>query len=141
MDEEHYEEFKDELNLYLMKRFNYKTTPIKYARFNTLNAKRAAFDIYLRLPPVPHKISEQTLVIARISFRKKRAGHGRSLFEFLVQQATKHNYDYIAIEQTNKNSSEFAKKLGFEKIDEKNWVIGLAGLSDRSSGAGSTQKY
>lgn len=131
MNEEYYEEFKDELNLYLMKRFNYKTTPIKYARFNTLNAKRAAFDIYLRLPPVPHKISEQTLVVAKLSFRKERIGHGRSLLKFLAQQATKYNYDYIAIEQTNENSSEFAKKLGFEKIDEKNWVIEVADLLDR----------
>jgi len=130
MNEEHYEEFKDELNSYLMKRFNYKSAPIKYLRLSTLNAQRAAFDIYLRLPPVAHVTSEQTLVVARISFRKTGVGHGRSLLIFLARQSTKYDYDYIAIEQTNKNSSEFAKKLGFKQIDEKNWIIEAVKLLD-----------
>lgn len=123
MQEEHYEEFTDELNSYLMKRFNYKSVPIKYPNFSTLRAQRVAFDIYLRLPPVAHVTNEQTLVIARISFKKRRIGHGRSLLNFLAHQSIKYNYDYIAIEQTNNNSSAFAKKLGFEEIDEKNWII------------------
>ena len=132
MQQEHYEKFMDELNSYLMKRFNYKSAPIKYPNFSTLRAQRVAFDIYLRLPPVARVTSEQTLIIARISFKKRRIGHGRSLLNFLAHQSIKYNYDYIAIEQTNNNSSEFAKKLGFTEIDKKNWVIKVAKLLDQN---------
>ena len=114
-----------------MQRFNYRTPPIKYVMHNTLDARRAAFNIYLRLPPVPHPTSSNTLVIARISFQKTRAGHGSSLLAFLAEQSKKYVYEHIVIEQTNENSSSFAKKMGFKKVNEENWIIDTVKLKTK----------
>jgi len=61
-------------------------------------------ELYLRLCYTPQEADESwpqwTLVIARIKFCERRAGHGRPLLEFFARQAPRFGYDKIGVEQT-----------------------------------------
>jgi len=70
------------------------------------------------------------LIIARIGFKKERAGHGSHFVGFLVETALKHKFRHIGIESTNHKSRAFAEKLGFQSIDGSNYVVTIDNLMD-----------
>jgi len=119
-----YESFRKNLNDYLMQKFNYKQVLIRHIIGNTLMINKKRIRLYLKLPSY-NALNTETLVIARIGFQKIKVGNGVSLLRFLISQSTLLGYTNIKIEQTNTNSSYFAKKLGFTQINEKNWIIPL----------------
>ena len=112
----------NELNKYLIDRYNYKRHPASY-REDTINAKTKQFDIYLRYQSKCVIFDKYTLVIARIGFEKTHSGNGTSLINFFLTNANTFGYTKIGIECANKNSSEFAKKLKFMNIQKNYWLL------------------
>jgi hypothetical protein len=70
------------------------------------------------------------LIIARISFRKERIGHGTHFVRFLVGIALKYGFKHIGIESTNEKSRSFTQKLGFQSIDGFSYVATIDSLMD-----------
>lgn len=97
------EKFAVELDAFLRKRFGYRSQATN-ARLPTIDVCRKKVNLYLRLRYKPQRSSgswpQWTLVIARISFRETRAGHGRALLEFFVEHAHRFGYDKIGVEET-----------------------------------------
>jgi len=62
------------------------------------------------------------LIIARISFKKERIGHGTHFVRFLTEIAIKQKFKYIGVESVNHKSRAFVEKLGFCSIDGSNYV-------------------
>jgi len=123
------DKFKDNLKKYLMNRYDID-------RFiddtHTLLASSKMFNLYIRysLPQDrKHRIwNDKTLVIANIGFKDQRVGNGTSLLQFLVTQSKVLNFEKIGIEMTNAIAESFAKRHGFTKVNEKNWVINIKDL-------------
>lgn len=63
------------------------------------------------------------LIIARLGFSMERTGHRTHLLRFFTRVARKYGINYIGIECANTKSSIFAKKLGFNSIDDENYSI------------------
>lgn len=115
----------EDLNKYLMLRYKYKKSPARFNQF-TISAYRVQFDIYLRFN---HSYwGENTLVIARLGFKETQKDYGTDLLKFFINIADQHQIERIGLESTNDNSIQFAKKLGFSKIDARNYVITIKQL-------------
>ncbi|HHQ4446184.1 TPA: hypothetical protein ACSP3U_001330 [Aeromonas hydrophila] len=108
-----------ELDRYLKDRFCYKQKCVLTLkpRTATITAKRKKFDLYFRYKPNNSPWPMNTLVIARIYFLNTHSGNGTDLLCFLLEQSRKLKIKYLAIEQTNENSSLFAINLGFKPMD------------------------
>lgn len=65
-----------------------------------------------------------TIVISRISFPgNERNKLGSKIYNMLKNEGKKYAYKYIAIEQTNSNSSAFAKAMGMAAHNnERNFI-------------------
>lgn len=124
------QDFCDELNTYLKKRYKYIKNPAR-ANFSNINVSRSACDLYLRFKPKGNYGSE-TLVIARIRFKRKGKGNGRDFLKFLVDRSEKYNFERIGIEQTlTEDGQLFAKRYGFQNsFDKNNWIINVNDLKD-----------
>ncbi|KEQ17539.1 hypothetical protein [Endozoicomonas numazuensis] len=123
------EKFCDDLNSFLVGRFNYKESLAHADLSNNISAKRKAYDLYLRYKPKPIYWKEDTIVIARIFFHKTKVGSGKSFLKFLVEHSNKYCYKYIAIESMNENSKQFSDKFGFKEYKEpKNAIISIKKL-------------
>ena len=123
-----------ELNEYLMARFKYKALPA----YRTLNRgtniitrRRVKFDLYLRFyySQTPRQPAN-TIVIARLGFRKTRKGNGTHFISFLKRIALKYDFEYISLECTNENSSAFAKHFDFKesKYGNEDYIIAIKDL-------------
>ena len=123
-----------ELNEYLMARFKYKALPA----YRTLNRgtniitrRRVKFDLYLRFyySQTPRRPAN-TIVIARLGFRKTRKGNGTHFISFLKRIALKYDFEYISLECTNENSSAFAKHFDFKesKYGNEDYIIAIKDL-------------
>jgi hypothetical protein len=97
------ERFAAKLDAFLRSRFGYQRE-LASSTFQTVRANRAKVQMYLRLQYKPQRDEgfwpQGTIVIASIKFREMRAGNGRALLEFLVQQAEQFGYDKIGVECT-----------------------------------------
>ena len=114
------------INGYLKRKFGCKSDPAYDTLDQAIYAKAYEFDIYLRCQGILKEWPGKTLVMARLSFRNQRVGHGASLVTFLAMKARKLGYEYLGIEHTNENSAAFAKKLGFDKyLKTNNWVVNI----------------
>ncbi|MFJ5537285.1 GNAT family N-acetyltransferase [Vreelandella titanicae] len=121
--------FCEQLNLFLVKRFKYKTNPASCSPLNvTVDASRKKFDLYFRI--FEEEDNEKfwggkAIVISRIGFQKTRQGNGSALLDFVVNFAKEHNYEAIGIEDANTPSIKaFAEKYGFNQIGEtRNYTI------------------
>lgn len=124
-------EFCDELNLYLKKRYNYATNPAR-VNFSNITVYRAACDLYLRYKP-RSRYGNESLVIARIGFKRKGKGNGRDFLNFLVNLSEKYNIDRIGIEQAlTEDGKRFAQRYGFQNsFDEYNWTIDIEDLKKK----------
>lgn len=118
-----YEAICQEIDNYLMERFKYRLSLVYLTPDNIVTTRRnSRIDLYLRIRKVESIFPSDCLIIARISFRKERAGHGTHFVHFLTEIAVKYDFKYIGIESVNKKSSLFAEKLGFQSIDGSNYV-------------------
>jgi len=119
----------NELNRYLMRRFDYKTPPACCHLSNTLNASRKPFDLHFRVNQQLDFWGNDVLVIARINFKPQRKGHGTSLLRFLSNASCLCGYTKIGIEHPNANSDKFAERFNFTKFKENHWIIDVENLA------------
>lgn len=118
-------------------------TPSGNVDFRYYVGNKRGCDLYLRLWPPAYMDADgywpiNTLVLARLEFSNTRAGHGRALLEFFVNQADVYGYDKIALEHTHEGEGiqGFAKKFGFEhawpKMDRpsSNWIAPVARIAE-----------
>ena len=116
-----------DLNYYLKKKYNYQTNPATCNK-RTIDARRKFFKLYFRFRINNYRWEADTLVIANISFYKQRSGNGTDLLKFLVNLAAKYEITKIGIEETNSNSSAFARRFGFKNFNREDWIIGIPDL-------------
>ena len=117
----------EDLNEYLMHQFNYKTPPARCNPY-TISAIRVKFQIHLRYRNFKFHNEANTLVIAVLGFRETQKGHGTDLLLFFIRIADKYNIKNIGLESTNDQSNLFAKRLGFNSIDTRNYIISIERL-------------
>lgn len=126
-----YEEIRKAIDIYLMKRFKYRCSLVYLTPDNIVTTLRnSRIDLYLRIRRKESLFLPDCLIIARISFKKERIGHGSHFVHFLSKIALKYGYSHIGIESTNEKSSSFARKLGFRSIDGSNYAINVNSLID-----------
>lgn len=124
-----YEEIRNEIDAYLMKRFKYRLSLAYLTPDNVVATRRnSRVDLYLRIRRVESQFPPDCLIIARISFRKERSGHGSHFVRFLAEIALKYGFKYIGIESINDKSRAFAEKLGFYPIDRFNYAVSVENL-------------
>jgi len=124
-----YEEIRNEIDNYLMKRFKYRVPLLYLPPDNIIVARRnKRVDLYLRIRRVESIFPPDCLIIARICFRKERIGNGAHFIRFLSQIALKYRFKYIGIESVNDKSRSFAEKLGFYSIDGFNYAVSIENL-------------
>lgn len=124
------------LNEYFLDRFSYKPKYVKqslHSSFGTISAFTKQYDIYIRMFGRPDDFwPRERLVLARIGFKKQKAGHGRSLVTRLVELAPVLGYRHIGIECANANSSAFAERLGFTPYQQgRHWLAEVDTLRER----------
>lgn len=124
-----YEEIREAIDIYLMKRFKYCLSLVSLTPDNIVTTRRnSQIDLYLRIRRIKSLFPPDCLIIARISFKKECVGHGSHFIRFLAEIALKYGYKYIGIESTNDKSSSLAQKLGFQSINGSNYVITASSL-------------
>lgn len=93
-------------------------------------AQRKKYNIYIRFGKTWISEKEKSIVIARIGFNQKRAGHGSNLLKLLERISKLYNYKSIGIECVNDNSRAFALHFGFtEHTNDRNYFISTEKLS------------
>lgn len=124
-----YQEIREEIDIYLMARFKYRLSLVYLTPDNIIVSRRnSRVSLYLRIRRVESLFPPDCLIIARISFRKERVGHGTHLVYSLSKIALKYDFKYIGIESVNDKSRAFAEKLGFRSIDGSNYAIPVENL-------------
>ena len=112
-----------DINVYLMDSFGYKTPPA-YISFERIIVFRKKVDLLIRFfRSKVNQWDKNTIVIARIGFKRQRSGYGSSLLRFLANIADNRGFKNIGIESANELSANFAKKFGFSNIGGDDWVI------------------
>ena len=126
-----YEELRADIDCYLMERFKYRKSLVRLTVDNIIITRRnSRVDLYLRIRKVESKFPPDCLIIARLSFRKERIGHGTHFIQFLTKIARRYGFNHIGIECANAKSGAFAQKLGFYSIDGENYTIAVSSLVD-----------
>jgi len=124
-----YEEIREAIDIYLMKRFKYRRSLVRLTPDNIVTTRRnSRVDIYLRIRRVKSLFPPDCLIIARIGFNNERVGHGSHFVVFLAEIALKYGFKHIGIESANHKSRAFAEKLGFQSIDGSNYAVSVKEL-------------
>lgn len=124
-----YEEIRKEIDTYLMKRFKYRISLVYLTSDNIIATRRnSRIDLYLRIRKVESLFPPDCFIVARISFRKERIGHGTHFVRFLSEIALKYGFKHIGIESVNDKSRTFAEKFDFYSIDGFNYAISVENL-------------
>jgi hypothetical protein len=124
-----YEEIRETIDSYLMKRFKYRRPLLYLTPDNIIVCRRnKRVDLYLRIRRKESQFPPDCLIIARISFSKERIGHGTHFARFLTEIAVKHGYKHIGIESVNDKSRSLTEKLGFHSIDSSNYTVTIDSL-------------
>lgn len=124
-----YEKIRNEIDTYLMKRFKYRVPLVYLTPDNIVTTRRnSRVDLYLRIRSVESIFPPYCLIIARISFSKERVGNGTHFVRFLSEITVKYGYRHIGIESVNDKSRTFAKKLGFQSIDDSNYAVSVENI-------------
>lgn len=119
-----YEEVRKEIDSYLMERFKYRLSLVYLTPDNIVVCRRnSRVDLYLRIRRKESLFPPDSLIIARIGFKKERVGHGSHFIRFLAEIALKYGFKHIGLESTNDKSSAFAEKLGFHSIDGSSYAV------------------
>ena len=125
-----YEELRADIDRYLMERFKYRKSLVRLTIDNVITTRRNShIDLYLRIRKVESLFPPDCLIIARLGFSKERIGHGTHFLQFLTGVALKYGFRYIGIECANTKSGAFAKKLGFNSIDDENYSTNANNLT------------
>ena len=125
-----YEELRADIDRYLMERFKYRKSLVRLTIDNVItNRRNSHIDLYLRIRKVESLFPPDCLIIARLGFSKERIGHGTQFLRFLTEVALKYGFRYIGIECANMKSGAFAKKLGFNSIDDENYSTNANNLT------------
>jgi hypothetical protein len=112
-----------EINTHLMNSLGYKIPPA-YISFERIIVFRKKVDLLIRFfRSKVNQWDKNTIVIARIGFKRQRSGYGSSLLRFLANIADNRGFKNIGIESANELSANFAKKFGFSNIGGDDWVI------------------
>jgi len=121
--------FNSKLSHFLVEGFGYKprwvNQTLGVGLTSTIKAYTMKYDLYLRLFPRPETgWPRETLVLARISFKEERKGHGRRLLTLITGLAPEIGYKHIAIECANENSSAFGRRFGLQPMEDRetNWI-------------------
>lgn len=124
-----YEEIREAMDIYLMKRFKYRRSLVYLTLDNIVTTRRnSRIDLYLRIRRVESIFPPDCLIIARISFKKERIEHGTHFVRFLAEIALKYGFKYIGIESTNHKSRSFVEKLGFHSIGGSNYAVSVENI-------------
>lgn len=124
-----YEEIRKAIDKYLMERFKYHLPLVYLTPDNIITTRRnSRVDLYLRIRRIESLFPSDCLIIARIRFSKEHVGHGTLFVRFLAETALKYGFKHIGIESTNDKSSSFAKKLGFQPVNDFNYVVSVKNL-------------
>lgn len=124
-----YEEIREAIDIYLMRRFGYRRSLAWLTPDNIVTTRRnSRIDLYLRIRRVESLFPPDCLIIARICFQRERIGHGSHFVKFLSEIAIKYGFKHIGIESTNEKSRSFAEKLGFQPIDGSNYAVSVENL-------------
>jgi len=116
--------FSPYLQEYLKERFSYRRLEIDSGLVNTLCIRTVKLDIYLRFAfEEEQSWPKNTVVIARIGFKKTRLGHGDHFIRFIESLASEFEISHIAIESCNAKSYAFSRKYGFVDCDIEGSVI------------------
>jgi hypothetical protein len=116
----------DRVNQYLMAEFDCETEPASYGLRGSraIDAQGQQFHLYIRILARDGFWPNLTMVIVNIGFLKQRSGHGRKFIDFLKLLTKDIGFQYIGIENTNRNSAAFAEKLEFERYpDRYNYIM------------------
>ncbi|MBD3592669.1 GNAT family N-acetyltransferase [Bacteroides sp. GM023] len=125
-----YEELRADIDRYLMERFKYHKSLVSLTIDNVITTQRnSRIDLYLRIRKVESLFPPDCHIIARWGFSKERIGHGTHFLRFLTKIAIKYGFRYIGIECANMKSGAFAKKLGFNSIDDENYSTTVNNLT------------
>lgn len=125
-----YEELRADIDRYLMERFKYRRSLVYLTVDNVITTRRnSRIDLYLRIRRVESLFPPDCLIIARLGFSKERIGHGTHFLRFFTGVALKYGFRYIGIECANTKSSTFARKLGFNSIDDENYSTTVNNLT------------
>ena len=125
-----YEELRNDIDCYLMERFKYRKSLVYLTVDNVITTRRnSRIDLYLRIRKVESLFPPDCLIIARLGFSKERIGHGTHFLWFLTGVALKYGFRYIGIECANMKSGAFAKKLGFNSINDENYSTTVNNLT------------
>lgn len=113
-------EFCEDLNGYLMNRFNYE---VKHARCSkvsdTVSAFTKQFNLYIRFQPKNWGKGDRTaLVLSAVEFKEDEKGEEISLLKFLLENQSKYGYKEIGIEQCSEQLATFARKFKFKSINK-----------------------
>ena len=85
-----YEEIKETIDTYLMKRFKYRRSLVYLTTDNVISTRRnSRIDLYLRIRRKESTFPSECLIIARISFKKERVGHGSHLSLIHISEPTR----------------------------------------------------
>jgi len=123
------EEIKKTIDTYLMKRFKYRRPLVYLTTDNVVTTRRnSRIALYLRIRRKASLFPPDCLIIARISFKIERVGHGSHFVRFLAETALKYGFKHIGIESVNHKSRAFAEKLGFHSIDGLNYTVSAESL-------------
>lgn len=125
-----YEGLRADIDRYLMERFKYRRSLVYLTvDYVIATGRNSHIDLYLRIRKVKSLFPPDCLIIARLGFSKERIGHSTHFLWFLTGVALKYGFRYIGIECANTKSGAFAKKLGFNSIDDENYFITVNNLT------------
>jgi len=116
-----------ELNQYLKNRYSYKTNPVDEHTYFTIDARRAAFRLYLRFKP---ENAEDSLVVVNAIFRQKNISRSKvvsetlAFLDFLIQQSETCKFNELKLEHQCGIPQQIIKTYGFNLLPgEGGWQI------------------
>ncbi|MCO8310905.1 hypothetical protein [Pseudomonas mandelii] len=120
----------EEVKSFYCQRFQDAAQDLKIRQNNvTVRVKSEWKDLYIRIQPM--RDGRVKLIIARISFSERRAGHGTALVAHLAQSAPNLGHEYIEIESVNDESKAFAIRLGMHESEPDCYIADLPTLLNK----------
>lgn len=120
----------EELKSFYFQRFQDAAQHLKIRQnYVSVRVQSQWTDLYIRIQPM--RDGRVKLVIARISFSERRAGHGTALLAHLAQSAPSLGHDFIEIESVNDDSKLFAIRLGMYEYEPDCYIADLPTLLNK----------
>lgn len=121
----------EEVKSFYFARFGDAAQELKIKQnYVTVRVKSSWTDLYIRIQNAPGGCVK--LVIARVSFSERRAGHGTALVAYLAQSAPRLGHEYIEIESVNDESRAFAIRLGMQESEPDCYIADVPTLLNKT---------